>query len=69
MTILQATGGLAYDEMVGAARTSPSEIDRLFDCNLDTYTPGNHSQLSSPLTVCCCVLLCRWVDIIIPESI
>lgn len=41
MTILQATGGLAFDEIVDAARTFPSEVDRLFDCNLDTYTPGN----------------------------
>jgi hypothetical protein len=56
MTILQATGGLAYDEMVGAARTSPSEIDRLFDCNLDTYTPGNPlTTLITPNRVLLCV--------------
>jgi hypothetical protein len=41
MTILQATGGLSYDEIVDAARSFPAEIDRLFDCNVDTYSPGN----------------------------
>ena len=52
MTILQATGGVAFDEIVDAARTFPSEVDRLFDCNLDTYTPGNsHDQRD--LTLCC----------------
>jgi hypothetical protein len=40
MTTLQATGGLALEEMVDVARTSPSEIDRLFDCIIDTYSPG-----------------------------
>jgi hypothetical protein len=48
MTTLQATGGLALEEMVDAARTSPSEIDRLFDCLIDTYSPGESETTRPP---------------------
>lgn len=45
MNLLQCTGGLALDDVIDAARTSQSEIDRLFDCSIDTYSPDGLTLL------------------------
>ena len=69
MSVLQATGGISTDTLVDYVRSSHSQAEKLFDCPIDTYSPGGNWLMILMRHRIYLELICRWPYHTFPKSI